>query len=298
MDHPKLREDLRDYVSTDEPPLTLDLQQVLVAGRRSRRRRRLGGLLATVAAATAITLAITVLPDALTPSVMISPAARCGTPGKDWGPARMQHNERSQQTDLVPSEPADHALARLNCVLREVLAPRLPVGATITRPKEDEGYKLPEGPGLELFPVKSAIPVDYQIRADVTDAKGTGWLFVRISLADKFETERMRDNCLAEGTEGRLTCEIRQGHRGETILLTNGSSEGPGMLRYGVGVYHNGTVVEMFTSNSALNRKHGGPISPGNPNRVVIPERPEPPLTRDSLLAAATAPELTLFPKP
>ncbi|MGO1051954.1 hypothetical protein [Crossiella sp. CA198] len=299
MEDQTLREELRAYVFTAEPPLRLDFQETLRAARRSRRRRLIGAATATVAGVAAIALAAAVLPGVLGGGNGVTPASRCGTPGKDWGPPQPRWEERLKENWLIPAEPTQHAEKRLTCVLAEVLLPNLPAGAKLARPKPTDALRVPaEGAATDVFSSNQTSTVYYQLPLDVTDAKGTGSVSVNIGLTTKNYTEQLTKNCTNTSTIPVPSCEVRKGPRGETILVRTGSDKGPGVISYGVEVYHLGTRIVLYTSNTAHELKHVRPPTDEDKDPPVIPERPAPPITLDDLIAAATAPELTLFPAP
>ncbi|MBB4680274.1 hypothetical protein [Crossiella cryophila] len=299
MEDQTLREELRAYVFTGEPPLHLDFQKTLAAARRSRRRRLIAAATATVAGVAVIALAAATLPGIFGVGNGVAPASRCGTPGKDWGPPQPRWEERFKENRMIPAEPTQHAEKRLTCVLSEVLLPKLPAGAKLARPKPTPALHIPaEGAATDVFSFSQASSLYYQLPLDVTDTKGTGRVSVTIGLTIENYTEQLVRTC-ANSTKLRIPfCEVRKGPRGETILVRTGNDLGPGVISYGVEVHHLGTRVEMYTSNTAHELKYVRPPTNDDKDPPVIPERPTPPITLENLITAATAPELTLYPAP
>lgn len=211
MEERTLGEQLRAYVHTDEPPLRLDLQETLAAGRRSRRRRRIGTVAAAAAGVVVIAVAAAVLPG---DGPALSPAARCGKLEQNRESTMPLWLPRHEEPLRKPAEPSEHAVKRLTCVLREVLLPALPHGATLARPEKTGSGLVPAGAATEVWAVDLDGEPRYQLMVDVTDAKGTGSVSVTIGLSTKRSLAEKTRLCTDLGQSADRNCLVRKGSRG------------------------------------------------------------------------------------
>lgn len=257
----ELIEALREHVS-DEPPLQLTSADVLAAGRRSRRRRRLATVLGVVSAAMVVGLVFSVP-----------------------GPVAVDQPERPPVASQPPSEarcaqlagpPPEYlsrgeAAERVSCYLSERIGEYFPIQMTLIH----NGAR----PGTEPL-VAGTDPIGGEdgvaATAVVRDPAGDGTLLLAVSRATSpGEADRVKPCDLPMA---KATC--RTGPHGEHIEIYE--TDGQGIQGWTVYVYSAGTRIIA----TALNYREG---DPGDPTRY------EPPLTVGQLIDLATAPALKLY---
>ena len=288
MEEPALRDALATYVN-DEPPLSLGVETVLRAGRRSRRRVAAvrGG--AGLAAVTAAVLAVTLLPDLGGP-VVVAPgstsnladqvAVFCGgspPPAPVWdGPADVAWSldtDRVQAPGIAPLSAAvrDAAAARLTCALLRQVGPRLP------------GVRW----GQTYYAPRSAAPLQFYVRTDdpafyataaVVDGAGVGGLGLTVYPTTEEAVEQTAATCQAPD------CTAQVGPGGELVLVE--ASRGAARS-VDVTVYMGRTAVRA-TANVYDERRPSVDAS-----RQTA--RSAPPLGVNELLAIAADPGFDVF---
>ncbi len=258
MDDLDVRSALTEYVTEAEPPIGLTEEDVLAAGRRSRRRRLSAGIAGAalaVVAALGVTFAI-VAPQRAEP-VAGDP---CGT--------------------KPPGETAQQVLARLSCAIGTAVRARLASGVRIER------ITLPdEIPPPDPFQVYSTrldevggTPTFYYLGVRVSDDRGTGSVYLRISsplgygrasceAADVPKTDDCSSRRIAEGTLRELTSRTGEGLIVRTTLLSTPTA-----------------TITLITNNS-------GVMDTGDGARLPV-QSPEPPLSGPQLQDIATTPGL------
>ncbi|GAB3865969.1 hypothetical protein ACFPIJ_13550 [Dactylosporangium cerinum] len=296
MDDTLIRNALQSYVS-DGPPMTVHSAGVLAAGRRARRRRRLhvaaGSAAGLTALAGVLVLALGLLPgQAAGPALPAgpswaaldpSPFCTAASPSSPTTAPSSTVNEKNGHVIVWPTEPTDHAAARLSCYLLSEVPRRLP-GVTFFRDQRSPEATVP----LQVFHSTAGVP-SFTSSAVVADGRGVGT--IGFGSLPAYETP-------ADATAGchAPACTVRTGPHGELVTVVIGGSLKRGKVQL---VNVRAYLGQTITFASATNADTGtGPAAQGQVSVVErLPMgRPDLPLSIDALVDIITAPELTLFP--
>lgn len=262
---------LRDHVLADEPPLRMNLDSVLRAGRRSLRYRRAAYSGGAAALTGALALAIFgngLLPTGRTaadaPSVHVPNAYDCfkaiyaGAPtaaGPDAFPP--------------PSPSAQDLADRISCYLPGAVAAALP-GATVS------DNPVRRTPALIAVPEADG---SFSATAAVSTSDGTGLIIFSVGRTSPQDPGVWRAHC--EGDSAKATC--RTGPHGEMVEVYDFGADARGVRGLTIYLYSGHTFV-LAGAHNALEAQDAPPTMP------------EPPLSVDQLIAIASDPALVVFP--
>lgn len=265
MDDLDVRSALTEYVTETEPPIGLTREDVLAAGRRSRRRRlSAAGIAGAAFAVVAILGATSVM---TTPSQPPPPQPAKPVPGDRCG-------------TRTPGENAQQLLTRLSCTIDVAVRSRVTPGARIDR------LTLPgEVPPPDPFLLKArqieeegTVSTHYYLDVRVSDDRGAGSVLVRV-LPPAYNGERSCEDATIPKTASCSTRRIAEGFLRET---TDRNEEGL-IFRTILLTMPTGTIY-LITSNT-------GVVESGDGIHLPV-ERTEPPLTSKQLEEIATMPGL------
>ncbi|WP_181773259.1 hypothetical protein [Amycolatopsis pittospori] len=258
MDDLDVRSALTEYVTEAEPPIGLTEQGVLAAGRRSRRRRLSAGItgaaLAVVAALGVTFAVIAPQPD--------GPVAgdRCGTKS--------------------PGETAQQVITRMSCTVGAAVRSRLAPGVRIERLTLPEEIP-PSDPFLlysKQFPETAAASTFYFLGVRVSDDRGAGSVYVRISPPLGYGMA----SCEAENIPKADSCTSRRIAEGILLELTSRTPEGL--------IVHT-TMLSGPTATITLISNNSGVLDTGDGFRPPV-QSAEPPLSGPQLQDIAVRPGL------
>jgi hypothetical protein len=293
-----VREALLAYAA-DEPPMTLTSEGVLAAGRRSRRLRRVLAVAGSVAGLASLAGLFLFVPGPVLPAPPAGPSwsgldteALCTAADRPATPVTglpTSVRNESGYNRPVPTEPTDHAAARLSCYLmREI--PRLLPGAIFQSiPGAPPGLQPlqvhDDRPGGLAKPVDRSLPY-YVSSAIVEDGNGVGTVGFGISPAGGSAADAAAD-C------GGTTCAVRTGPHGEVITVSTlpafTLAGNAGSYFVTINIYMGQTLITASASNQDIREpSHGTGAPPAG--------RADLPLSVDQLIAIGTASQLSLFP--
>lgn len=299
---------LFDDAIGEVPPSTVDVDAVIVRGRRAARFRRVAN--PAVAAGVAVvvltgTVAYTLTSDdgggtpvggpPGTTSAVPPPSSTTQQP-----PAGSQVSTPSGVTvdDKVPPpqcagtlEPAAEAAARLTQATTDAVKAQRPDLELSANPAGDYPPGTPHGP-LDYHQVNATDPgaersvcdpgATFEAWATTTTADGTGNVFV---LMHPTWQDGLGPVCAYPGLGTRTSCVTQTGPRGEEIVKQT-ADMGGGITMNQVLVHRtDGTRILLQTENTANSGKVDG-----------APTASQPPLTLDQLVTIGLDPELTMFP--
>jgi hypothetical protein len=267
---------LREYVTADEPPIGLRGPQVVAAGRRARRNRRLataGGALFVVVALAAGLATASRLWDhdelarrgdgfAALPACPERPGPRPATPVEPDRP--------------IPADVQAWALPTVTCYLADRVPQLLPAARFAPLPAPLMG----PDPG----PLEAVVLDGKRIDAValVRDDAGTGDLHLLISKAQPTLLAQRRDTC---STDTR--CTVTTTTDGAKVLAwVHPRPPGTGHALNVVEVFRGQTHIVILASDSDQTMLAREPVS----------TRPTPVLTAEQVTELALGPELLLFP--
>ncbi len=288
--------DIRDILSKalpeHSPPISIDRDTAVAAGRRARTRRT---WLVTVTAGISTLLAGGTVAGGLTwalaggstldigepsltavPTQMPAPSTTSGTPWpwpSSWPPPSAGH-----------STPADVGVSEFN--VKPQLSAALQAALTQVAPG------VSSEPAKEAFAKQDVAPFavvasqgGFKTFAELRDSQGVGNFFAYLSTKDfAAQVAAMSSACAAQ--PAGATCTSRDGPNGELILI---QQEPPrsGVITYQVSVAKpDGTVIDATLDNYSHNDQSGA--SHPHPDRVT------PPLTVDQLIQLLLVPRVTL----
>ncbi|MFD0201080.1 MULTISPECIES: hypothetical protein [Saccharothrix] len=295
---------LFDDAIGEVPPSTVDVDAVIVRGRRAARLRRVTH--PTVAAGVAVVLLTGVAAYSMTGgdnggvTVGSAPPTSTTTPRDSTPqpsgptPADLVTTLPSMPDPVPPPRCAQgdldtvaEAAGRLTQAATEAVREQRPDVQLVANAMFPQG--TPRGP-LEFYQtVEPAYP-----DVSVCDIRATlhAWATARTPLGDGnigFETRvpftpTLNPPCDEEGTPDRVDCAEVTGPRGEKIL-TETFEYKRGTRKHQVQIIRvDGTYLRIHSENVATTHGDGGPTVP------------EPPFTVEQLIAIGTDPAMTLFP--
>jgi hypothetical protein len=304
--HTQISDALITYTG-DPPPLTFTYDQVLTAGRRERRLRRITiASSATAVAGVAVSIAALALPRLMSTAPptsytvagpswsTVDPTPYCRTAsapptGPTVAPTTVV-NEKNGYRIRIPTEPADHAAARISCYLAAAVPPLLPGVAFYRDPATPAGtVPLQAYPYRVFDPARPAqtTPPGISASAVVTDEQGVGDIGFGVSPA--YETAAAAAaNCRGPH------CSVRTGPHGETVTVLDVTTDS-GYRLINVHVYRGDTIIFASASN-------GTPAAVAlDPSQAVSSDqkkagRKDLPLSIDQLIELTAVPQLDLFP--
>ncbi|MFK0248749.1 hypothetical protein ACIQUM_28990 [Amycolatopsis azurea] len=259
MDDLDVRSALTEYVTGAEPPIGLTEDGVLAAGRRSRRRRLSAGIAGAALAVVAI----------LGATFMVIAPPRPDEPvaGDDCG-------------TKFSGETAQQVLTRLSCVVGAAVRSRLAPGVRIER------ITIPgEVPPADPFLLQSlragetdGAPMLYFLGVRVSDERGTGAVYVRISPPPGYGMA----NCGARDLPKSDSCAKRQIAEGDLMELASRNDEG--LITQTTRLYRSSVTITVITNNT-------GVLDSGEGAALPV-QRAEPTLTPAQLQEIAVNPGL------
>ena len=293
--------------AANEPPMKFTSSDMIKAGRRSRTLHRgawAGSVLAvTLMAGAGLALAPTgssppaPSPVALPPGTplwtTLDSEAFCAEAAAPAEPAiepTSVVNPKNGFSITIPTEPADHAAARLSCYLMRAV-PQLMPSAAFARDPNSPAQTVPlQAFARRVFDPDRALdtsPPFIEANAVVSDNDGVGQVGFAVSPASESVADSIA-NCSRE-------CIVRTGPHGEVVTVLTVESD-TGYRLVNINVYKGQTVAIASASNGAP-----AALSPGQVGAItdgLSPEvgRADLPLSVEDLIEILTAPELTLFP--
>jgi hypothetical protein len=252
---------LRDHVLADEPPLRLNLDSVLRAGRRSIRYRR-AAYCGAAALAGALALAVTTYVPPAGGTLASAPTSESGTAA----PTVQVPSAYDCFKAIYASPATTQDLARrITCYLTSAVPAALP-GATFSDNPARGAPALVAVPNGEGF----------SATATVHTSDGTGLVIFEVT---RIDTPRDPSECLVD----KADCEL--GPHGEIYQAYwyRGNDPETNPTGWGIRLYSGHTKVEAASFN--------GPEGPG-----ARPTMQGDPLNIDQLLALAHDPALVVFP--
>ena len=297
---------LFDDAIGEVPPSTVDVDAVIVRGRRAARIRRVAN--PAVAAGVAVVLltgavaytmtrgddggpVVGTAPPSTTssspPSTSSSevPPSTTMPPGSTFYEIPITPPPRCEEGDL---ETAKEAAARLRQVVTDAVLAQRP---DLQLSPNHEYPKGVQREPLEFYQTitteKAEVPLcdregEFESTATTTAPDGDGNLLVLVG-PDFHPDERI--SCERNGLPGVTFCEAPTGPDGEEIVKQTVGFEGGTVMHRVEVVREDGTAILVQAENVATSSKYGGPAT-----------ATAPPLSLDQLVAVATDPDLTLFP--
>jgi hypothetical protein len=266
---------LNAYVRDGEPAMGLTADQVVVAGRRTRRTRRLavvaGAGLATAVGAAGVVLAF----GGSSTGADFAAADPCPVrPGPR--PAGAFAADRPLSPELV-----EWAATSVTCYLTEEVPRLLPTA------RYGQVPGVPAGP-LQGFTHGGEPPWGNRVDALalIRDAEGTGDLTVTVGVVDRSAAAQAKKDCQGDKT---AKCTVQKGPNGETVLVGTEADGTPAESprNFVVRVFRGHSEIDVQASTTDRQVKNGrGPVA----------TRPEPVLSADQAVQLAVSPELYLFP--
>ncbi|MDM4718910.1 hypothetical protein QTQ03_04595 [Micromonospora sp. WMMA1363] len=288
MQEAEVHHALEAYVSDDEPPMGLTSDEILAAGRRSRRNRRLAGMAAAGLAAILFGVGVVAVSggggSSTTPA--FTAAGPCPFPPGSRPPGVIAADQ-----PLSP-ELREWASVSVTCHLTEALPRLLPTA------QYGQVRGAPAGP-LVGHSLGGEPPWGNRVDALalVRDADGTGDLLVNVGVVDRLAAADAADGCW-RGTDPR--CTVQSGPNGETVLVSTDADRAavappglrtslahPDAVHLTVTVYRGQTEIVVQASNTDRQVVNGRP---------PVATRPEPVLTVEQARELALSPELYLYP--
>jgi hypothetical protein len=275
MQEAEMQRVLKVYVRDGEPAMGLTADEVLAAGRRSRRTRRLavfaGAGLATAVAAAGVVLAF----GGSSTGADFAAADPCPVrPGPR--PSGVIAADRPLPPALV-----EWAATSVTCYLTEELPRLLPAA------KYGQVPGVPAGP-LQAFTHGGEPPWGNRVDALalIRDAEGTGDLTVMVGVVDRSAAVQAKRDCQGEKA---APCSVRKGPNGETVLLGTEAAGTPAEAprNFVVQVFRGHSEIDVQVSNTDRQVVNG---------QAPVATRPEPVLSADQAVQLALSPELYLFP--
>ncbi|MET7398940.1 hypothetical protein ABZS66_36220 [Dactylosporangium sp. NPDC005572] len=296
MDDRLVRNALLSYIA-EGPPMDTTSAAVLAAGRRARRRRRTGVGAATVAGIAALVglalVAANTWPGATATVELpagpgwtaLDPSPFCAAAAAPAGPQVTTPtgaaSEKSGSVVASPTEPTEHAAARLSCYLLREVPQRLP-GTTFYR-----GRGTPDGTLPLQVHLGRAVEPYFTSSAIVADRRGVGTIGFGFAPAQESPGTATAD-CHAPA------CKVRTGPHGEVVTVVSAGSGRDGQRQLvNVRVYFGQTVA--FASASNTNAVDAATDEAGVFEDLPV-GRPDLPLSVDALIDLIATPNLTLFP--
>ncbi|MFJ6672089.1 hypothetical protein ACIQMJ_13350 [Actinosynnema sp. NPDC091369] len=293
---------LFDDAIGEVPPSTVDVDAVIVRGRRAVRLRRVAN--PAVAAGVAVVALTGVVAYALTSgdggsspvggslsttsSVSPSPTTSEQPPGSEVStPSVITVDEKVPPPQCEGRlEPAAEAATRLTQATTDAVKAQRPdlqlSPNPVSAPHGPLGYHQvnPVNPGVEL-PLCDPMAT-FEAYATTTAADGTGNIFV---LTQPAWRAGLGPVCSYSGLGTRISCVTETGSRGEEIVKQV-ADMGNGITMNQVLVHRkDGTRILVQSENVATSGKSGHAST-----------APQPPLTLDQLVAIGVDPDLTMFP--
>ncbi|MFI9815247.1 hypothetical protein [Saccharothrix variisporea] len=298
---------LFDDAIGEVPPSTVDVDTVIVRGRRAVRLRRVAN--PAVAAGVAVVVltgavAHTLAGDDGGTSIGGPPGTTSAVPPSSVPPSSTTQQQPSGSKVSTPSvieldtkvpppqcggrlESAAQAAARLTlATTNAVKAQRSDLTLSQNRvgvPRGPLEYHQinPSDPGVELSICDTS--ASFEARATTTTAEGSGNIFVLVHPTWRNSLDPL---CDYPGLGTRNSCEVVTGPRGEQIVKQT-ADMGDGIAMSQVVVHRkDGTQVLVQAESIDTSGKVGGGATAS-----------EPPLTLDQLVAIGVDPALTLFPR-
>lgn len=304
--HTDIHDALMAYTS-DAPPPAFTYDRILTSGRRARRLRRIATAgAATMVATVAVSVVLLTQPHQAptTPSTLytvagsswstLNPTSYCKTASAPAASPTIAPttviNEKNDYPIRIPTEPADHAAARISCYLAAAVPSLLPK-ATFHRDPSTPANTIP----LQAYPSRTfdparpgdTTPPQISASAVITDDEGVG--DIGFSASPAYETATAAAaNC------GQPPCSVRTGPHGETVTVIDVTTDS-GYHLVNVYVYRGDTIIFGSASNGIPD------AVASNPSEAVSADakkagRKDLPLTVDQLIDLAAAPQLNLFP--
>lgn len=290
--------------TADGPPMPFTADDVIRAGRRSRRWHRAavaaGAGLTVAALAAAAMMVIPILkpaPRYVLPADVPLWTELDPTPFCDLAAAPVAEPEAAPTTVvspkngfpiLIPTEPPAHASARFSCYLLAAVPDYLPGASFALAPLAPDGtVPLEVRPGRVFDPDRplDTSPPYLVSEAVITDAGGVGSIGFSASPAYESADQTIR-NCTGE-------CTVRYGPDGEiiTVLDIAGADPQRDVRLVNILVYDGETILFASAMNGVSD-----PVGPFAVNPPVLVGRDDLPISIDALIEILLASDFTLFP--
>ncbi|MEV4517006.1 hypothetical protein AB0K00_49645, partial [Dactylosporangium sp. NPDC049525] len=212
-------------------------------------------------------------------------AAAAAPPGSPTTAPTSTVNEKNGYVTVWPTEPADHAAARLSChLLREV--PRALPGVTFYRDLRDPAGTVP----LQVYQQRRTVEPWFTSSAVVADGRGVGTIGFGISPAYESSADAVA-GCTPPA------CTVRTGPHGEVVTVVVAGSTRRGQVQLvNVRAYLGQTIT--FASAVNANTAAVAPAAAGEASSLneLRAGRPDLPVSIDALIDLIATPALTLFP--
>ncbi|WP_433796383.1 hypothetical protein [Actinoplanes sp. CA-252034] len=275
MNETRMRDALQAFVHDGEPVMGLTASEVLAAGRRSRRTRRLAGLAGAGLAVAVAGAGILMVSAGGSTGTDYAAAASCPVPPGSRPPGVI-----AADRPLSPQQ-VEWAATSLTCHLNRQVPRLLPTARFAQVPG------APAGP-LVGFSHGGEPPWGNRVDALalIRDAEGTGDLTISIGVVEQSAAARAEGEC-RRSTVGR--CSVQRGPDGETVLLSTEADSGPPLSQRDVivRVYRGHNEINLQASNTDRQSVNGLPPAA---------TRPDPVLSAEQAVQLALSPELYLFP--